>query len=230
MSVSEAAQIMSPDLFELVDCNFYTQQLEASAENAAGTMLTLGQFAMDFARVQRVPRYDEKSRESDAEHSFMLALVAPEIAAQFYPELNNGLISQFAIVHDLIELETGDVATFALDAAGHAAKEQAEHNALEYLARKLPWHTAQLLLRYEEQVEPEARFVRDIEKNLPILVDILGPGKKVMAEDYDIHTVEELDKTELAMSARLQKMFPEPSHDFLHAIRSVLAQQFLNCY
>lgn len=201
--------------------------VHVSAARAARTMIQLCGVAIDFSRVERVPRYDETSRESDVEHSYMLALVAPEIAAQYYPELNTGLISQFAIIHDLIEIETGDVATFTLTEAGHAEKEAAEHAALDRLQKRLPRHTAQLVLRYEQQIEPEARFIRHLEKSLPVIVDILGPGRKVMEEDYGITTPEQLNEAEQSMAARLQRKFPEPSHDFIHVIREVLAEEFM---
>jgi len=98
-------------LFELIDEPWHENQELPFAEEAAQIVYDLGSMAMRFARVERVPRYDEHSRENDAEHSFMLALVAPELAATYYSELDVGLVAQFSTVHDLIELETADVAT-----------------------------------------------------------------------------------------------------------------------
>ena len=196
------------------------------AERTAATILTLSRCAMDFAGVERVPRYDSESRENDAEHSFMLALVAPEIASQFFPRLDPGLVARFSVVHDLVELETNDVATYTLDTAELAAKEAAELRALDKLAHMLPRHTRELLLRYEAQTEPEARFVRLVDKLLPVAVDILGPGKQVMAEDYGIATREQLDANEQRLSCRLRERFPDIELDFLHLVRDVLARQF----
>lgn len=85
----------------------------AGAASTASVALELGKIAINFAGVDRVPRYNDERRENDAEHSFMLALIAGELAQTLYPAtLDAGLVSQYAIVHDLIELETGDVATF----------------------------------------------------------------------------------------------------------------------
>jgi hypothetical protein len=50
------------------------------ADGAANIALSLGKVAMEFARVRRVPRYGDGERESDVEHSYMLALIAPELA------------------------------------------------------------------------------------------------------------------------------------------------------
>lgn len=213
-------------LFDLIDDPFNDLQDVPFEQEAATTAYRLGEMAMRFARVERVPRYDAESRENDAEHSFMLSLIATEIAATYYSDLNVGLVAQFATVHDLIELETDDVATYLLDEAALAAKESLEQNATPALARQLPAYTRQLFLRYEAQEEKEARFVRLVDKLLPVIVDIAGPGYKVFSEDYGVTNVEGLRASEDALAARLRKQFPEESHEFLHAVREVLSAQF----
>ncbi len=212
--------------FDIIDQAAIDAEQHLAAGRAASTVLSLTQCAIDFASVERVPRYNAQRRENDAEHSFMLSLIAPEIAAQFFPHLDPGLVALFCNVHDLIELETKDAATYALDDTALAAKEAAELAALDQLARKLPPHTRALLLRYEAQTEPEARFVRHFEKQLPIAVDILGPGKQVMAEDYGITTRAERDANERRFSERLRKKFPEAELAFVHLMRDLLAEQF----
>ena len=164
-------------------------------EEAARVAFQLGYLSMAFARVERVPRYDETSRENDAEHSFMLSLVASELAGSYFANLDPGLVAQFANVHDLVELETDDVATFTIDDETLAVKAAAEYSALDRVAEILPTYTRQLFLRYEEQVEPEARFVRLVDKILPVIVDIAGPGRKVMEEDYSVTTIDQLTDT-----------------------------------
>lgn len=197
-----------------------------NAEHAAVTVLSLGKIAMRFARVERVPRYDEHSRENDAEHSFMLSLVASEIAHEYFPTLDHGLVAQFSNVHDLVELETNDVATFTLDDAALAAKESAEHRALGAVLRQLPHFTRELLQRYELQREPEARFVRLVDKILPYIADIAGPGKKIMVEDYGITQIEQLEANELRLSNQFRQRFPDEDLEFIHRVRAILATQF----
>lgn len=211
---------------EIYNAPELTAQSRLSAKLAANTVLTLATCAIEFSQIERVPRYDPDSRENDAEHSFMLAMVATEIAEQYYPDLDHGLVTQFSIVHDLVELETGDVASFALDDSQMARKVAREHAALDEAATRLSPYMASLLQRYEAQVEVEARLVSCVDKQLPVAVDVIGPGRKVMEEDYGIHTLAELDATEQQLSNRLRKMFPEREFDFLHSVRDILAQQF----
>ncbi len=160
----------------------------------------------------------------------MLSLVAVELANQYFPNLDTGLIAQFSTVHDLIELETRDIPTYTLDAAGLSAKETAEAQSLATLARKLPPHTRSLLIRYEAQTEPEARFVRLVDKILPVIVDIAGAGYKIMVEDYGITTTSVLEEVERRLSTRLRQQFPEPELHFLHLVRDLLATDFTTSY
>ena len=176
-------------------------------DGVALTTAILSKVAMQFSRVERAPRYQDSRRESDVEHSYMLALVAPELAELLELPLDPGLVSQFAIVHDLIELKTNDVPTFLLTEEQLHHKEEMERAALEDLLDELPPHTAGLLLRYERQAEPEARFVRFVDKLLPLIVDILGDGKRVLQEDYGIHDTESLHEAHEAVHERLDKKF-----------------------
>jgi 5'-deoxynucleotidase YfbR-like HD superfamily hydrolase len=189
----------------------------------------LGGMAVKFAGIERVPRYGER-RENDAEHSFMLALIAPEVAAIVRPELDRGLIAQFATVHDLVELETGDVATFGLTEEELQLKEAREQEALESVLSKLPSHTASILRRYEAQEEPEARFVRLLEKSLPLIVNSSGSGVRVMDEDFDIKDGPTLALTEEGCVRRLRSLFPEDELDVVHALRGILAQDFQSVF
>lgn len=182
---------------------------EETHPTPAEIVLTLGSVAMSFAQVERVPRYTETTRENDAEHSYMLALVANELAALLYPNLNTGRVTQFAIVHDLIELMTGDVATFHYSAEQMAAKQQTEHAALEALIQSLPSQTAQLLYEYEQQNTPEARFVKAVDKLLPVAVDIIGEGKKIMAEDYGVTTIDQLAVSHTKLHDRIAHQFKD---------------------
>lgn len=203
---------------------------EKTARTAYETALQLGRHAVNFAAIERAPRYKEERHENDAEHSFMLSLVAPELAAQLLPHLNGALVTQFAVVHDLVELETGDMATFALSEAELEQKEVDEHNALQRLLNRLPPHTASLVGRYEEQHEPEARFVRLVDKLLPLIANIYGPGRKVMRESFGIGDTAQLQSVESKCSERLRNVFPENEFDTVHMVRDQLAQHFQSLF
>jgi len=195
-----------------VDLKVRTAELseERAPMYAAATILGLAGVAIRFSKVERTPRYEADRRESDVEHSYMLGMVASELAEALYPDtMNASLVNDYAMVHDLVEIKTGDVATFRIDAGALAAKKAAEHAALQELMRELPPRTGRLLWNYEQQSDAESRFVCAVDKNLPIAVDILGAGQKVMNEDYEVHSHEQLASAHDALRERMNDRFSE---------------------
>jgi putative hydrolase of HD superfamily len=200
------------------------------ADGAANIALSLGKVAMEFARVRRVPRYGDGERESDVEHSYMLALIAPELAVALELDLDPTLVGEFAKVHDLIELKTGDINTFAATKEQLMQKELNEKRALHNLVDELPPYTANLLVRYEEQREPEARFVKAVDKILPFVVDIIGKhGKHIMREDNGVTTREEFDRCLHELQESLNERFGEEFEEIVLAhkiLGELFASQF----
>ena len=201
-----------------------SNKMSDDAQQAHDYLLQLGKLTVDFAHVERVPLYGSDRPESDVEHSFHLAISAIEIAANYHPELDVGLVAQFSLVHDLPEVHVGDVPTFDISEEDRAKKEADEKAATEQLLRELPPHLAGLLERYEEQTEPEARFVRFIDKLLPAVIHatVSEPNKKMFKEKYNMHTLEQIEKGDPARVAYLKKMFPE--FDFIHIVRGLVVQ------
>lgn len=182
-----------------------------------------------FADIQRVPRRRNGERESDVEHSFMLAMIAPTIAKAVRPDLNIDLVRQYALIHDIIELETGDVATFSVSPEEQAEKERREKEALEKLCQKLPPLEAAALRSYERQDTPEARFVRMLDKLLPAIVDFTGQGTRVVEEDFGISSLEELRASHDKLAAKWRTMFNNEFPELEQAY-AVLAYLFENKY
>ena len=199
-----------------------TKNLSEEAQQAHDYLLKLGQVTIDFAKVNRVPHYALGHPENDVEHSYHLAISAIELAADFHSELDVGLVAQFSLVHDLPEVHVGDVPTFNITDEGRTAKETAEKEATKRLLNELPPHLAQLLKRYEDQVEPEARFVRYIDKLLPAVINILTPNlsREIFKNYYNVNSRQSLMSNEEKEVARLAAMFPE--FDFVHIIRKLV--------
>lgn len=132
----------------------------------------LATLALAFARVERVTRHEDGIRpETDADHVVMLALVACELSPA---GLSQPKIAEFAIVHDLVEAYAGDTQTLHIDAAGRAAKDARERAALERLRVEFGAASWMVLTieAYEAQVEPEARYVKLLDKVLPKLTHL----------------------------------------------------------
>lgn len=144
----------------------------------ADALIDLGRLALAFGRIDRTACYhpDGVMKESDSDHTVMLGWIAPALAARCFPQLDTGLVAQFALIHDMPEVYAGDTPTLRIDDAGRAAKAEREHAAVGRLRReflfRLPW-VPYMVERYEQQYLPEARFVRGLDKCLPKIVHLL---------------------------------------------------------
>lgn len=172
-------------------------------------LLVLGRLAVNLAGVERQPRYPDGNRENDAEHSFHLALSATELSVALDLKLDVGLVSQFSTIHDLPEVYARDVWTFNITEEDLSNKKASEKLATNRLMEELPPHTAHLLDRYEKQIEPEARFVRFIDKLLPAIIDIMAGSANTFQDDYGIKNIEGLMAKRVTHLEKLKEMFPE---------------------
>lgn len=123
--------------------------------------------------------------ENDAEHSWGLALLACALAPQIDPKLDVGIICQFAVVHDLVEVYAGDTPNFAPEEE-KAQKDERERLALQKLKtnfQAVPWVTS-TIEQYEHQDTPEAHFVRSLDKTLSLLQEFASEGQ--IFHDYNI--------------------------------------------
>jgi len=145
--------------------------------------------------------------ENVAEHSIMLAIIAPAIAESHYPHLDANLISRFATIHDAVEAYVGDTATHEISSEGLRQKAQREAEGLKDLKKdfaSLP-SFVRLIEAYEAQEVKEARFVRVIDKWMPILMHFADEGATLRS--YTNST--DLVKDYVDRAALLKKEFPD---------------------
>jgi 5'-deoxynucleotidase YfbR-like HD superfamily hydrolase len=160
---------------------------QAPMNDLAGAVIDLGRLALAFAAIDRTACYhlDGVTKESDSDHTVMLGWLAPALAARCFPQLDAGLVAQFALVHDMPEVYAGDTPTLRISDAGRLAKAAREAVAVSRLAdefgERLPWVPFMLTL-YEAQRLPEARFVRALDKCLPKIVHLLGGARGLIGE------------------------------------------------
>ena len=173
------------------------------------SLLPLADLALRLGAVNRATLYpDGVTPESDTDHTVMLALMACAVASA-HPELglNIGLVCQFAVVHDLPEAWAGDTDSFFTAATGHApGKAEREAAAVTRINRDCAdwtWLRA-MMYRYEQQKEPESRFVRYMDKVCPPLTNTLNGGAAIRARG-----VGKAATQDPAHAARLAATHPE---------------------
>jgi 5'-deoxynucleotidase YfbR-like HD superfamily hydrolase len=136
------------------------------------------EIVMPFYLIERdmdVQITDVKHRkESDAEHAWSIALVACSIAPLIDEKLDVGKIAQLAVVHDLVEVYSGDVSIWG-SKESLAQKEKREKEALKKLELKyghFPW-LIKNIKEYENKSSKEAQFVYAVDKLVPFFFRVL---------------------------------------------------------
>ena len=129
--------------------------------------------------VARLNRLLDGSRgESSAEHSWHLALTAIALAGEHAPEVDLARVLTMLTIHDLVEVEAGDVPIYDEQARLDimAAEEQAAVNLFGRLPEEQGGELLDLWHEFEEAETAEARFARAIDRVQPILLHWASDG------------------------------------------------------
>lgn len=166
---------------------------------------------MQFALVNRATYLDvNRTPESDSDHTVMLSVIACVLAAELCPELDLGKVAHYALVHDLVEAYTGDVSTFRFSRVDFKAKQIAEEKALLQIkadfGTTFPW-LHKTIIAYESLSDSEARFVKTLDKSMPMLT-ILNTDNKQAGEMFE--STEDLEENERVRLEALRKSY---AHD-----------------
>jgi putative hydrolases of HD superfamily len=132
----------------------------------------LQQFVADFSKVTRILTLAGTDRlENDVDHSYGLALTCWYLAPKIAPDLNLEKIFKYALSHDVVELYAGD--TYVFDKTAKLSdKSDREDVALDQLHSEWPDFTDMVdsARGYKEKVDEEAKFVKAVDKILPLLL------------------------------------------------------------
>jgi putative hydrolases of HD superfamily len=118
-------------------------------------------------------------RENSAEHSWHLAVMAVTLGGHAPPGTDIARVTAMVLVHDLVEIDAGDLFVYA-DAAQQARQEEAERAAADRIFALLPPDQAgsfrALWDEFEERRTPEARFARGLDRLQPMLANFNAGG------------------------------------------------------
>ena len=141
---------------------------------------------------------DGTRKENSAEHSWHLALMAQVLGGYAPPGTDLGRVTAMLLIHDLVEIDAGDLFVYA-DAAAQARQEAAEHAAADRIFGLLPPGQGQdmraLWDEFEERRTPEARFARALDRLQPMLANYYLGGGTWQA--HGVRAGQVLDKVEL---------------------------------
>jgi putative hydrolase of HD superfamily len=140
-------------------------------------------FIAEIDRLKQVLRQswlvDGSRQETDAEHSWHIALMA-----LLFKEYSNAesvdlfKVVQMLLIHDIVEIDAGD--TFVYDKPHTEDKDEREQKAADRLFGLLPpdqqQEFQQLWEEFETQASPEAKFARALDSMQPLILASLNGG------------------------------------------------------
>ncbi|WP_245190982.1 HD domain-containing protein [Jannaschia formosa] len=141
-------------------------------------------FLMEAGRLSAVTRatrvVDGSRFENSAEHSWHLALFALTLAPHAPDGVCIDRVIRMLLLHDLVEIDAGDVPFFAEGAADSAGQVEAEARAAERIFGLLPEDQGRafraLWDEFEAAETPDARFAKALDRFQPPNLNLATGG------------------------------------------------------
>ncbi len=158
----------------------YIMKNEDSLESRTNQLLSFLKEIEEYKTIEREVYTSNPARaESNAEHSWHLAMFLLLFEKDLPKGLNHKKMLKLALMHDLVEIYAGD--TFAFDKLARNTKRQRETKAAERLFSQLPddlnKEFTRLFNEYEAAETKEAKTVKSFDKIQPILQNLCSQGK-----------------------------------------------------
>ncbi len=133
---------------------------------------------------------DGSRRENSGEHSWHLALYALVLADQARPDVSIDRVIKMLILHDLVEIDVGDVPIHSANGAAHGSAEttEAEARAADRIFGLLPTDLGNdlraLWEEFEAAASPDALFAKALDRVQPVMHNVQSGGGTWV--EYDV--------------------------------------------
>ncbi len=125
---------------------------------------------------------DGSRRENSGEHSWHLALYAMVLAEQAAPDVRIDRVIRMLLLHDLVEIDVGDVPIHSAHGQAHGsdATQQAEAQAASRIFGLLPADLGaeyrSLWQEFEAAQTPDAVFAKALDRVQPVMANLMSGG------------------------------------------------------
>ncbi len=125
---------------------------------------------------------DGSRPENSGEHSWHLALYAMVLADQAAPGVDINRVIRMLILHDLVEIDVGDVPIHSANGQAHASADTvaAEQKAADRIFGLLPAGQAHafraLWDEFEAAETPDAVFAKSLDRVQPVMANLMSGG------------------------------------------------------
>lgn len=164
-------------------------------------------FIMELDKLKRVYRknnvLDNSRSENTAEHSWHFAVAAMSFQP-YAGDIDMGRAIQLALVHDIVEIDAGDVMVY--DVAAREAIKEHEQKAAKRIFSLLPSPQSEyflnLWLEYDAAETPESQFANILDRTMPMLMNLHNEGQSWVENNIRLEQV-------LARNLFIEKQWPE---------------------
>jgi putative hydrolase of HD superfamily len=162
-------------------------------KDAVNKLIELEKTLVSLGGVQRAdywPTSPRRSRETDIEHSYSLAMASWQLASALGLQLNHEKILKYALIHDLPEVYAGDTPLFSTNSK-HDEQADKEAAAIARLRQQFPESDlVETLESFYAQRDEESKFVKAMDKLVALLVHIVSEetqfiDNKITSEDIE---------------------------------------------
>ncbi len=125
---------------------------------------------------------DGSRPENSGEHSWHLALYALVLADQAGPGVDIGRVIRMLLIHDLVEIDVGDVPIHSAGGQAHgsvgtqAAEAAAAERIFGLLPNDLGGDLKALWQEFEAALTPDAVFAKSLDRVQPVMANLMSGG------------------------------------------------------
>ncbi|MCB2137518.1 MAG: HD domain-containing protein [Rhodobacteraceae bacterium] len=170
-------------------------------------------FLMEADKLKQVLRAtmlaDGSRRENSGEHSWHLALYALVLADHARPDVNIDRVLRMLILHDLVEIDVGDVPIHSQNGQAHgsadtrAAEAKAAARIFGLLPDDIGADLRALWEEFEADETPDAVFAKSLDRVQPVLHNMASGGGTW--NEYDVT----FDQLETRVGAKVARGAPD---------------------
>lgn len=167
-------------------------------------------FLIEADKLKSVERgttlHDKSRRENSGEHSWHIALYALIMSEHAVKPVKVDRVIKMLLIHDLVEIDAGDVPIHSTQARDTAAQDAAEQQAADRIFGLLPTDQRATLRALWEEFEAsetdDAIFAKSIDRVQPVISNLEAGGASWI--DYDVTR----DQLEARVAAKVKRGAP----------------------
>ncbi|MGE3973875.1 MAG: HD domain-containing protein [Bdellovibrionales bacterium] len=150
--------------------------------------------------------YNQQREENTAEHSWHLAM-SVIVFKDFsnFPNLDLLKAIKLALVHDIVEIDAGDVIVYKEDPEKYDREKKAAERIFGLLPQELSKEFHALWEEFEAKKTPEAQFVNALDRFLPMMSNHLNGGHTW--KKFNVNHAQVLAKNQKAISSGSEELW-----------------------